>query len=521
MLKELNYDITTWWNEQSFQGKDLFKINELGALSLCSYRFLKERNIAYPTLENADTVLKNLQEKFLGVDAKVKEIEHDWNTAEDKLKLIDKIEHLKDFFQHVNAVGDFETHVKVILDWEQVIQTKVQENYNAKLKLVELAEGLVDAENFKEVSQAFRDLLDKWKNIGYLDKNRNEKLFSRLEIARKKFHERKRHFIEEEEKDMKNNLDLRIEIVDQAEMMATSIDWKNTTEAFQKLLENWKALGRTPAKKTEELWQRFMAAKSAFFDKKKLHYHDVQAEQENNYILKLALVEKAESIKDSTEWSTTAHALLELRDTWKKIGKVPAEKSEEIYKKFNDACDVFFIAQKNHYDQVNKVYAVNYNQKLALLKRAEELKDSIDWHEATNEMIKLMDDWKKTGPISKEHGNEMWEKFFAARKHFFDRKDADREGRKKYAEEKMSARIEESKRKIHSIKEQIKEEEAKLIDFNNALQNITPGKKAGELRSHLEKLIIESKSTLKQLKNKYDLSLKDATESIKKKDNVE
>ena len=97
----------------------------------------------------------------------------------------------------------------------------------------------------------------------------------------------------------------------------------------------------------------------------------------------------------------------------------------------------------------------------------------------------------------------MWEDFNAARKFFFARKDANREQRKHYAESQKVAKVEQAKGMVSKLQSDIKEEEEKLIDFKNAIENITPGKKAKELRDHLEKLITESEQKLKRLTEKF------------------
>ena len=534
MLKDQNYDIAQWWNDQSFPGKDLFKVNELGALSLCASHFLKERNIAYLSLESADVVLKNLQEKYIGLEAKIRELEVEWVATDDKMKLAEKIDHLKENMQHLNAVGDFERAVKLIKDWEHTLHELAQENYNAKLKLVELAEGLVDADNWKDASQAFREIGEKWKQTGYIDKNRNEKLYNRIETARKKFQDRKRHFQDEEGKDMINNLDLKLEITEQAEQLANSEDWKATSEIFHKLMESWKTIGKTPNKKNEELWQRFLAAKNTFFDRKKVHFNDLQQEHEKNYLLKLPLVEKAESLKESTEWGITSQAYAKIMEEWKKIGKVSFEKSEELWKRLNEASDQFFDAKRKHFDVIKQSQDLNYNLKLNLLKRAEELKNSTQWIDATTELMDLMEEWKKIGPVPKEHSNTLWDDFNKARKHFFARKDAYRDQKKQEYEQRNQARLEnekareterteyektreteriegekarhqakvdEARNKITKLRDDIKEEEEKLADFKAAILNIAPSKKAAQLKAHLETLIEETAKNLKRLKD--------------------
>ena len=509
MSDEQITDLISWWNDQSFPGKDLYSLDETGTLTLLAGNNIKERVIAQLSPENGNVVIKTLQEKFDQAETKVKEMEVEWIATEDKLKLADKVAHVKELVQHANALGDLQKLALLVHDWEHTIYTLTEENHQARLKLVELAESLAGSDDWKETTQAFRDITDQWRQAGYVDKGRVDKLWNRIEAARKTFQERKRVHHEEEEKDLLHNLDLKIDLVEQAEVIAASEEWKNTTETFHRLTEEWKTIGHTHNKKNEELWHRFLAAKSAFFEKKREHSTKIQQEQENNYAIKLALAEKAEALKDSAEWNVTAQAYATLVEEWKKTGRVPQEKSDELWKRFTDAQEHFFSAKRLHTDEIKAVHENNYNLKAALLQRAEGLKNSTHWGEATIEMNQLMDEWKKIGPIARSHGNKMWEDFIAARKHFFARKDANRDQRKQYAEAQKVERVKQAKHTVIKLKEEIKEEEEKLADFKNGLENITPGKKAAELRAHLEKLVEEVSAKLKRLREKDAQAQKD------------
>lgn len=510
MSQEQNFELATWWNEQSFEGKDLFQLDESGALILQSHSNVKERLIANVTAETADAVIKTLIEKFDAVEARVKELEVEWIATEDKLKLADKVAQLKEYLQTVAAVGDFKKFGALVHDWEHTLYTISEENYAEKLKLTELAEGLAESDEWKDTTQAFKDIAEKWKQTGFANKTKAEKLWSRIEAAKKTFYDRKRKNQDDEQKDMLQNLDLKIDLVEQAETLAASTDWKKTAETFHRLTTEWKTIGHTLNKKNEELWQRFMAAKAAFFDKKKEHTSQVQEEQEHNFSLKLVLIEKAEALQHSTEWSATSQAYAALLEEWKKTGRVAQHKADELWKRFTDAQEIFYEAKRAHTERIRTEQENNYQQKKTLHDRAQEIKNSTHWGDTTAEMITLLEDWKKIGMIPREYGDKLWESFSAARKHFFARKDANREQRKQQYEAGKAARIEQIKSMAPQLKREIQEEEEKLADFKNGLENITPGKKAAELRTHLEALIADGHIKLKRLKEKYDAAVKEA-----------
>ena len=126
------------------------------------------------------------------------------------------------------------------------------------------------------------------------------------------------------------------------------------------------------------------------------------------------------------------------------------------------------------------------------------------WRETTDEMNKLMTEWKQIGAVPREHANEIWEQFLAARKHFFERKDAHREHKKKVVEKQAQIRGEQARHTIKKLHEAINEDEEKLTDFKEGLENVTPGKKEEELRAHLRNLIKQTEEELKQKRKKLE-----------------
>jgi hypothetical protein len=503
MSQELNFDMSAWWNEVSFESKGLFTLNEEGKLLLHAGQEGRERLIAEITAENSQEIIGQLTEKYDQLQARVAELALEWAATEDKLKVSDKVSSLKNQINHSQSLGDFDRLLAEVGAWEQVITAIQDENYAEKLKLAEEAEALAESTEWKETTNTLRELVDKWKQSGHTDKHRSDKLWNRIEAARTKFGDRKHKHFEEQEKDLLGNLDLKLDLVEQAESLVNSVEWKKTSETFHRLTTEWKTIGQTLNKKNEELWQRFIKAKSVFFDRKREHSERIQVEQEQNYIVKSALVEKAEALKDSTEWNNTAIAFAGLMDEWKKTGRVGGEKGDELWARFTGAQEQFFSAKKAHTDQIRHVHEQNLSLKTELLQRAERIKNSTSWSDTTAEMNELLDEWKTIGPVAREHSNRIWEEFLGARKHFFARKDANRDQRKSHYESQKATRAVQAKEMVATLLSDIREEEDKLVDFKVALENVTPGKKAGELRKHLEQLLVDGEQKIRRLKEKY------------------
>lgn len=498
--------LQTWWAGVTFPTKEHYQLSETGDLVLSPVEGNKERTIITLEVNNAEAQLKSLLEKFPEVTAKVKELQDEWEAEqEDKLKLVGKVERTKDYLQNAVAVGDYAPLFQNIATLENYIAEKTAENFAAKEAVVKEAESVVESEDWKETTQKFKDLIEQWKATGFIDKAKNDELWERLEAARSKFFERKRAHTEDIEKEMLQNLDLKMELVDKAEQLAASDNWKATTEAFKKLMEEWKGIGRTMHDKNEELWNRYIAAKNAFFDRKKAHYNTIKEEQDKNYVVKLALVEKAEELKESQEWNKTSDAYAKIMEEWKATGRVPREHSDELWARLNAAKDTFYQAKREHFQAFKVSLQDNYARKQALLKRAEQLKNSTRWRETTTEINELMAEWKSIGPVPREHSDAIWEQFIAARKHFYNRKDADRAQRKEQSEKRIYTRQEQTKKFVATLEEELQEEKDKLVDFKEGLTNIDPSlKKADELKEHLTKLIAQTEKNLVHKQEKLE-----------------
>lgn len=504
MSQDSNFDLATWWNGIAFDGKELYSLQEDGKLLLHAGKEGQEKLIAEINESNAETVLAPLQEKFAQLQARANELATEWQSAPDKLKLAEKVHSLLHTARSSAVMGNVDRLVAQAAVWDKEINAIYDENYAVKLKLVEEAETLADSTDWKETTNSLKAIIDKWKAAGHTDKNRSDRLWGRVEAARNKFNDNKHKHFEEQEKDLLGNLDLKLDLVEQAESLVNSEEWKKTTETFHRLTNEWKTIGHTLSKKNEELWQRFITAKSKFFDRKREHSERINQEQEVNAVKKSELVEQAEALKDSTDWNKTALAFAALMEEWKKTGRVGGERGDELWNRFMAAQEQFFTAKKAHTTEIRTIHEKNLAAKQELLQRAEKIKNSNHWGDTTAEMNELLDEWKKIGPVAREHSNKIWEQFLAARKHFFARKDASRDQRRAHGEAVKAFRSAQAKEMVSKLLNDIREEEEKLEDFKNALENITPGKKAEQLKAHLDALLADGEIKLKRLREKYE-----------------
>lgn len=478
-----------WWDAKTFEGKEYCSVDENGALKVAPFN---EKTVTVLNHITGDAVIQSLLDKFKDLSRQMTELGKEWGETEDKIKLMSKVGKLRDYIQQANAIGNIQSLLDNLQQFDTQIAAVIDEHYKAKEALVAEAEAIaVENNNWKDITQKFRDISDKWKTLGFVEKKRNDALWDKLEAVKNKFFEDKRSHQEDIGKEMLQNLDLKMEIVEKAEAYANSENWKETTEVFKQLLEEWKNTGRTMPEKNEALWQRFIGAKNNFFDRKKLHTDQIKVNQENNYAKKIALVEKAETIKDSTDWAITTQVLNELMAEWKTIGPVPSEYNNTLWERFSAANEAFFSAKRSRADAYKAMLDENFSKKTAIITRAEAIKNSNNWREATEEMNQLFDQWKQIGHVGKEHSEVLWEKFLSARKHFFNRKDQDRERKKQLYEKNKEVHNIQTRNFLNTLENETADEEEQIAEFKQNILDISEGPKSEELRSHLKNLIVE------------------------------
>ena len=146
---------------------------------------------------------------------------------------------------------------------------------------------------------------------------------------------------------------------------------------------------------------------------------DQERQLAENLQLKEALIARAEELRDSTEWKSTAEAIKRLQAEWKAIGPVPKEQSQELWDRFRAPANHFFEQRQEHLAKLREEQEENLRKKEALCVRAEELAPSTHWKSTAEALQALQAEWKATGPVPREHGDAIWKRFRKSLDEFF------------------------------------------------------------------------------------------------------
>lgn len=312
------------------------------------------------------------------------------------------------------------------------IEAEKQRNLETKNGIIDdlrklLEENEATPKNLKELNDSFKELQEKWKNVGPVPQNESNNLWQNYHFYVEKFFDILRINRELKDLDLKKNLEQKIKLCEQAESLLLQDSVKQSFKELQDLHEKWKEIGPVPEEKKEELWERFKNASDQINQRRREHYEQIYAEQQNNYNAKVVLCEKAEEFTaqpatNAKEFNAISDQLTELLKVWKTLGAAPPKVNEEIWNRFKGTLDKFFEKKKEFFGKIKDEQQTNYNMKVNLAIRAEAIAKRTDWRAATDEILQLQKEWKEIGATSRKHSEAIWKRFRSACDQFFEAK---------------------------------------------------------------------------------------------------
>ncbi len=322
-------------------------------------------------------------------------------------------------------MNDFKTKRAALTQKEEA---QKEDNLLQKQHVLEQMKKLVESnDDVSSHINEFRDLQKKWKSIGQVPAPNVNDLWKQYSALQESFWDLVKINNEMREYDFKKNLEAKTLLCEAAEKLAEDDDVINAFKVLQKLHDDWRETGPVSREYREDIWERFKDASAAVNKKHQGHFDEVRKLEEDNLVAKTALCEKIEQLDYSTintykGWDDATQQIMQWQEEWRTIGFAPRKMNHRIFERYRAACDAFFNAKSSFYKDSKKSLNENLEKKKALCEKAEALKDSQDWKEASEEMIKLQKEWKTVGPVIKKYSDEIWKRFITACDYFFEQK---------------------------------------------------------------------------------------------------
>ena len=228
----------------------------------------------------------------------------------------------------------------------EAIKAREEENLQKKTALCEQVEA-IDPEQLKTFNQWEEKTKEviaiqaEWKTVGYASHKQNTLIFERFRAACDRFFSAKAEFYQTVKDEQGENLDKKRQLVEEAEALQDSTEWRKTADKLIELQKQWKTIGTVPRKYSEQLWKRFTAACDHFFEAKNAATADQRAEEKDNLAAKKDIIEQLKTLAADTATATIDH-VRELQAKWNEIGHVPFRDKDKLYKEYRAVADELY-----------------------------------------------------------------------------------------------------------------------------------------------------------------------------------
>ena len=291
-----------------------------------------------------------------------------------------------------------------------------KKNLEIKQRLCEAAEKLAEEPDVVSAFHQWQKLNEEFRDTGPVAKEQRDEIWARFKAATTAIHRRHQQHFEALKEKERNNLDQKtviceiVEAIDCNELTTPS-QWEEKAQEVIALQAKWKTIGYAPQKMNVQIYERFHKACDEFFHKRGEFFKSMKENMSANLEKKRALCEKAEALKDSTDWKATADALTKLQKEWKTIGPVNKRHSNEVWKRFITACDYFFEQRNKAQSSQRNQEQENLEKKKAIIDQLNAIDESADSEEVTQQVRDLMKQWNSIGHVPIKDKDKIYKRY--------------------------------------------------------------------------------------------------------------
>ena len=223
------------------------------------------------------------------------------------------------------------------------LRAKEEENLARKTALCEKVEELGKAENkgaadWEKRSKEIIDIQNEWKTIGFAPQKMNVKIFERFRAACDDFFGRKAEYFKALKVTFSENIEKKKALVEKAQALSDSTDWKATSDKLIVLQKEWKTVGMVPKKIGDQLWQEFLGACNKFFEARNAAGAGQRNEEHANLEKKKGIIEQLKALAENAA-EATKEKVQALTEEYNKVGHVPYKEKDKLYEAYHEVLD--------------------------------------------------------------------------------------------------------------------------------------------------------------------------------------
>lgn len=371
----------------------------------------------------------------------IAEIENISNDADNINRQFNHVQQLQQDFKAIGEVPatessklwkDYQVTVERFYDLlkinKELRDYDFKKNLEIKQQLCAEAEALDDENEVVAAFKKLQELHDTWRETGPVAKDLREDLWLRFKNASSVINKKYQDYFENRKEQEKNNAEAKLALCEKIEALKpdefkTYAAWDKATNQIIELQAEWKKIGFAARKLNSELFARFRKSCDEFFAKKAEFFKEMKDQLAANLAKKTELCEKAEALKDSTDWKKTTDALVELQKEWKTVGPVVKKHSEAVWKRFIAACDHFFEEKKKQSTNIHVVEHENLKQKKEVVAAIKTALENETPENGAKVVRELMAKWQTIGHVPYKEKDKIYGEYKEAIDEAFDKFD--------------------------------------------------------------------------------------------------
>ena len=338
----------------------------------------------------------------------------------------------EEFQYHSPLKTQFDKYYSLFRDTKNThfksLQTNLKTNLENRLAIVEELEELINPqENIKDTLKHFNELRERWKTAGPIPKDKYNHVWNNFHFHVENFYDYLHLDREARDLDFKHNLEQKQKIVARVEELVNEADINKAFRELQDLHRIWKEdIGPVSREHRDTIWNKFSDLTKQMHDKREVLFENQRGTELENLEKKKEIIAKievlaTEKVNAHTQWLAQIEKVEALRTAFFSAGKVPSDVNEETWASFKTAVRNFNSFKNSFYKDIKKDQNENLSKKTALVAKAKELQESLDFASTTPIMKKIQEEWKQIGHVPRKYSDKIWKEFKDACNHYFDK----------------------------------------------------------------------------------------------------
>lgn len=226
------------------------------------------------------------------------------------------------------------------------IRSKEEDNLARKTELCEKVEAIAKEENkgagdWEKRTKQIIDIQAEWKTIGFAPQKMNVKIFERFRAACDDFFSKKAEYFKSLKERFAENAAKKQKLVEQAQALQDSTDWKSTSDKLVALQKEWKTIGMVPKKLGDQLWNEFLGACNKFFEARNAAGAGQRSEEHSNLEKKRSIIAQLKAAAEDAS-DNIQEKVQSLVEEYQAVGHVPFKEKDKLYKEYHEITDKLY-----------------------------------------------------------------------------------------------------------------------------------------------------------------------------------